>query len=124
MAGPQGQLIWLNEVPMAGAFSEGLVRGPGLEAWAGRRARLPATLSGSRLYRVLSRGLWGTVPRSQHTDTPSSLAITPQGPSKPGILGHQPVTSQKPCSAALPAFLFPRLRLFIVPSQYLPELSV
>lgn len=27
------------------------------------------------------------------------------------------------CSG-LPAFLFPRLRLFIVPSQYLPELSV
>lgn len=48
------------------------------------------------------------VPGSQHTGTPSCLAITPQGPSKPGILGHQPVTSQKPCSAvaSLP-FFFP-----------------
>lgn len=35
VAGPQGQPIWLNEAPMAGAFSERLVHGPGLEAWAG-----------------------------------------------------------------------------------------
>lgn len=95
-----------------------------------------STFGGSQLPRVLGRELPPGAPHrgpaAQHPDTPflfgafwTCLPRTPQN-SGPGIPGHLPVSQVEIPAvpvASLP-FFFPRLCLFIVPFQYLPELSV
>ena len=133
VAEPQVQPIWLNKRPLGlGAFQRGWAWGRAWEPGSlGRtKGEAPSSiLGGSQPPRVLRRELWSTISGSQHIDTPSSMEHFGHPSLGPLKTWHSRspacVMGQNTCNAtaSLP-FFFPRLRLFIVPSQCLPKLSV